>query len=73
MAISNVRIQLAHKLRRLRKKHGLTQEETAGLAGMDSRHYQKFESFKKPQSPRLETIEKLAKAFKITPSKLLDF
>lgn len=73
MSTPKIRLQLARKLRDLRKKSRLTQEEAAGLAGMDARHYQKFESFKKPQSPRLETIEKLAKAFKTTPSKLLDF
>ena len=73
MAKSKIVFQLAHNLRRLRKKSGLTQEEIAGLAGMDARHYQKFESLKNPSSPRLETIEKLAKAFKTTPSKLLDF
>ena len=73
MSKSKILFQFSQKLRSLRKKSGLTQEEIAGFAGMDARHYQKFESLKKPQSPRLETIEKLAKAFKTTPSKLLDF
>ena len=73
MPTSRICLELAKRLRELRKKYKLTQEEASELAGMDARHYQKFESLKKPQSPRLETLEKLAKAFKTTPSKLLDF
>ena len=53
-------------------KHGLSQQKLAELADIDYKHLQRLES-KKPTDAKLETVEKLAKAFKITPSKLLDF
>ena len=69
---SPIRFGFAKRLRALRKKHGLTQQELAELADLDYKHIQRLES-KRPTSVKLETIEKLAKAFKTTPSKLLDF
>ena len=72
MSASKINQKLAKRLRQLRKKHKLTQEQTAELAGMDIRHYQKLES-RSPNSPTLDTLAKLAKAFKITLSELLDF
>jgi transcriptional regulator with XRE-family HTH domain len=60
------------KLRKLREKHKLTQEQLAQIAEVDYKYIQRLEG-KAPSSPSLNIIEKLAKAFKISPAKLLDF
>jgi len=60
------------KLRELREKNGLTQEKLAEIADISYKNVQYLES-KDPTCPSLITIEKLAKAFKVSPSKLLDF
>lgn len=56
----------------LREKHKLTQEELAQLSEVDYKYIQRLEG-KNPSSPSLNTIEKIAKAFKISPSKLISF
>ena len=68
----SIALGLARKLKQLRIKQALTQEQAAERAGMPIRYYQKLESGN-PHAVRTTTLEKLAKAFKITPSKLLDF
>ena len=72
MATNDIRSLFAKQLRSLRSKRGLTQAQIAESAGMKFRHYQKLES-KDPSNVKIETIGKLAKALKTTPSKLLDF
>ena len=72
MAIPKVRLQLAQCLRKHRTKLKLTQEQAAELAGMDIRYYQRLES-KAPNAIKIDTLDRVAKAFKTTPSKLLDF
>jgi len=67
-----VRIKFSRRLRKLRQKHTLTQQQLAELAGIDYKHVQRLES-RNPTDVKLETIEKLAKAFKLTCSKFLDF
>ena len=69
---TDIRIKLANRIRELRKKKGLTQEKLSELAGIDYKHIQLLES-KNPPAAKLDTIEKLAEAFNISPSKLLDF
>ncbi|MFA5388227.1 MAG: helix-turn-helix transcriptional regulator [Candidatus Omnitrophota bacterium] len=69
---TSIRTRLAKRIRELRKKKGLTQEELSELAGIDYKHIQLLES-KKASAPKVDTLEKLAKAFKIPLSKLLDF
>lgn len=64
--------RLAGRLRELRKKKGLTQEQLAEKSGIDYKHIQLLES-KEPPATKLNTIEKLAKAFGITISQLLKF
>jgi transcriptional regulator with XRE-family HTH domain len=64
--------KFAKRLRELREKEGLTQEKLAELSGIDYKHIQLLES-STPPAAKLDTIEKLAKAFKINLSKLLDF
>lgn len=56
----------------MRDQHGYTQERLAEISGIDYKHIQLLES-KHPPAIKIDTLEKLAKAFKITPSKLLDF
>ncbi len=70
--IPKIRLQLAGKLKELRKEHGLTQEGMSEKLGMDLRYYQRLES-EKPNAVKIDTIDKIAKALKISPSKLLDF
>jgi transcriptional regulator with XRE-family HTH domain len=72
MSTPTIALKLAQRLKKLRIKHGLTQEQTAERADLPIRYYQKLES-KSPYAIRITTLEKLAKAFKTTPSKLLDF
>lgn len=67
-----IRIKLAARIRKLREKCGMTQEELAEASGVDYKHIQLLES-KKPSAAKIDTIEKIAKAFKIKPAKLLDF
>ena len=66
------RRKLGQRIKELRKKNGLTQDGLAEKTGIDYKYIQKIEG-KKPPAVRIDTIEKLAKAFKITCSKLLDF
>jgi transcriptional regulator with XRE-family HTH domain len=56
----------------LRKKHDFSQEKLAELAGVDYKHMQKIEG-KNPGYARLNTIEKIAKAFNMSSSQLLKF
>ncbi|MFC1667652.1 helix-turn-helix domain-containing protein [Candidatus Omnitrophota bacterium] len=67
-----IRLKLARKIRGLRKKKGLTQERLSELSGIDYKHIQLLESNKAPAA-KLDTIEKLAKAFGTNPSELLKF
>jgi len=66
------RLKLGKRLRELRKKNRLTQDKLAEITGIDYKYIQKIEG-KNPPAVRIDTIEKLAKAFKISCSKLLDF
>ena len=64
--------KLAKRLKELRKETKLTQERLAELSGIDYKHIQLLES-NNPPAAKINTIEKLAKAFKISVSKLVDF
>ena len=59
------------RVRTLREKQGLTQEALAFEADLHRAYVGQIERGEK--NIGLENIEKLAKAFKISPSKLLDF
>ena len=72
MGTPTIAIKLAQRLKRLRTKQGLTQEQVAEAADLPVRYYQKLES-KTPYAVRTTTLEKLAKAFKIPAWKLLKF
>lgn len=67
-----IRLKLGLRMRRLRKKNSYTQEKLSELSDIDYKHIQLLES-KRPPAVKIDTIEKLAKAFNMSISKLLDF
>lgn len=70
--MENTNIRFGNHLKSLRKKKKMTQEELASMADLEYKYIQRLEG-KKPSSPTLNTLEKLAKAFNISVSKLLNF
>ena len=72
MAIPEIRLRFARRLKALRKKLRLTQEQMAERLEVDIRYYQRLES-NKPGAVKIDTIDRIAKALKLTASKLLDF
>jgi len=72
MLTPEIRLKFAQRLKALRKRCHLTQEQMAERLEMDVRYYQRLES-NKPGAVKIDTIDKIARALKLTPSKLLDF
>ena len=70
--MENINIRFGKRLKSLRREKKLTQEKLAGLADLEYKYIQRLEG-KKPSSPTLNSLEKLAKAFDISIPKLLDF
>ena len=68
---TNIRLKMAKKIKELRHKRGYTQEKLSELSGIDYKYLQRMEG-KSPPNIKIETIERLAKAFKISVSKLLE-
>lgn len=68
----DIKYRFADRIRALRRKHKYSQEKLAELAGIDYKHLQKLEG-KNPSCVRLDTIEKLAKAFNTDCSQLIKF
>jgi transcriptional regulator with XRE-family HTH domain len=64
--------KFSRKVKELRLKKGMTQEELAEIADISYKNIQYLES-KNPTCPSLLTLNKLAKAFGITISQLLKF
>ncbi len=62
--------KLGLRLKELRTKHGLTQEEFGAIAGFNQKYYQQIESGNKKQI-WLETIERLASAYNLEAWQLL--
>lgn len=67
----SIRLQFAQKIKKLRKSRGLTQEELADLTAIDYKYIQRLEG-KTPPAVKIDTIQRIAKALKVDPSKLLD-
>ena len=61
---------LLERLKYLRGKAGLTQEQFAERAGMSYKYYQQIEAGRKPDL-RLSTLERLAKAHRVKIASLL--
>jgi transcriptional regulator with XRE-family HTH domain len=70
MTAANTKTLLLH-LRALRAKSGLTQEQLAEKAEISYKYYQAIEEGRK-QDLRLSTLVKLAKAYDLTVSRLLE-
>lgn len=68
--MENINIRFGKRLRKLREKYKLTQEGLSEASGLDYKYIQRLES-KKPSSPTLNSLQKLAKAFNISLSRLL--
>ncbi|MBU1037219.1 helix-turn-helix domain-containing protein [Patescibacteria group bacterium] len=66
-------IQFKKRLKALREEYGYTQEQLSELSGIDYKHIQKLESLKIHLDIKLTTIEKLAKAFKLSVAEFLEF
>ena len=64
--------KFSQRIKELRLKRGMTQEELAETADISYKNIQYLES-KNPTCPSLITLNKLAKAFGITISQLLKF
>jgi transcriptional regulator with XRE-family HTH domain len=69
---TKIKLKLAQRIKQLRKSLDLTQEKLSEVSGIDYKYIQRIEG-KNPPNIKLETIERLAKTLKTTPSKLLDF
>jgi len=59
-------------IKKARQQEGITQEKLAELAKTSYKYIQRIEG-KTPPDLRLSSLEKIAKALKISPAKLLDF
>jgi transcriptional regulator with XRE-family HTH domain len=66
----DIKDRVSKRLRELRLKRGYTQEELSELAEIEYKHIQRIES-KRPCDIKISTLDKLARALKTTPSKLL--
>ena len=66
----DIQSRLGKKIKELRIKCGYTQEKLAEVTGMDYKYIQRIEG-KNPPAIRIDTVERLAKALKVEPSKLL--
>lgn len=66
---SHINIKFGKKIKEIRQKGGITQEELAELTKTSYKYIQRIEG-KNPPDIRLTTIERIAKALKIDPVKL---
>lgn len=64
------RLLLAKRLRQLRQRHRYTQQAIAEKARLDYKYYQSIEG-KRPPNITFDSLERLAKAFRISLSELL--
>lgn len=62
---------MGRKVKELRRKRDITQEQLAELIATSYKYLQRIEG-KNPPDVRLTTIVRIAKALKVSPSKLLD-
>ena len=68
--MDKIRLKFAANLKKHRAKNKLTQQKLAELADMEYKYIQRLEG-KTPPAVRIDTIAKIAKVFKIHPSRLL--
>lgn len=68
---SEVSIQFSKKLKSIRDKNNLTQEQLAFLCNLDRTSIGRFENCKR--KPNLETLDKIAKGLNIKLHELVNF
>lgn len=68
----DIRLRIGKNIKKLRNKLGYTQEKLSEISEIDYKYIQKIEG-KKPPALKIDTIERIAKALKVSPAKLLDF
>jgi transcriptional regulator with XRE-family HTH domain len=69
---TNIRLKLGKRIRALRTKYGYTQEGLSEATGIDYKYIQKIEG-KSPPALKIDTLQRIAKVFNISVSKLLEF
>jgi transcriptional regulator with XRE-family HTH domain len=62
--------RMAARLKALRERHGMTQEQLAEKSGVGRSHLARLETGR--QDPTLSTLEKLAKALGVKVGRLLE-
>ena len=67
-----IRHQIGAKIKKLRQKRGLTQAQLSEVSQIKYKYLQEIEG-KNPPNIRVDTLDRLAKVFRIKPGKLLDF
>ena len=69
----DIRRQLSNRIRELRAKRGLTQQELAEAADLDYKSIQRLEAKHPKFYPKVDTLGRLAKALDTSLSDLLRF
>ncbi len=68
---SNINIKFGQKIKKIRQKRGVTQEELAELTKTSYKYIQRMEG-RSPPDIRLSTIERRSTALQIKPFKLFE-
>ena len=68
----SINVKLGQKIKELRQKRGLTQEQLAELVKTSYKYIQRIEG-KNPPDLRTSSLERIAKALKTTTAELLKF
>jgi transcriptional regulator with XRE-family HTH domain len=68
-----INIKSGKNIKAIRLKRGITQEKLAELTKTSYKYIQRIEGKTNPPDIRLSTLERIARALKTTPSKLIDF
>jgi transcriptional regulator with XRE-family HTH domain len=66
-----IRHQISQKIKKLRQDSKLTQAKLSELSRVKYKYLQQIEG-KNPPNLRADTLARIAKALKVSPSKLLD-
>jgi transcriptional regulator with XRE-family HTH domain len=67
----DIRKHISNRVRELRAKRRMTQQELAEAADLDYKSIQRLEAKSPRFHPKVDTLEKIAKAFGLTVSELL--
>ena len=72
MIVPRVRLKLAKRIKEIRNRKGLTQEQAALRCKLDLRDYQRLESLK-PPALRIDTLDRIAKGLRVSLQELFEF